>query len=177
MISRVIVTHEPIVSVLRLLGPPWWPSPGEVEEVSQPRTEDRSDAGEEAAEESARVRVTSGAWLDFYGVVRDREDSAEDPAGFAIEAIDYEAREEMAVYQMEKILKELSSVYPLQAVLVIHRIGLVRAGEASLLVRILSGHREEAVRCCAEFLDQLKKWVPIWKHPVKRGGGERGRAT
>jgi len=54
--------------------------------------------------------------------------------------------------------------------LVIHRIGRIPVGEASLLVRVLTPHREEGLQACRDFLNQLKTWVPIWKHPVSEGG-------
>jgi molybdopterin synthase catalytic subunit len=38
-------------------------------------------------------------------------------------------------------------------------------GEASLLVRVCSRHRAEAFRACSSIVDELKKRVPIWKHP------------
>ncbi len=86
--------------------------------------------------------------------------------GVRIRAIDYEAHEDMAVHRMERILEELGSKHSLTAALAIHRIGVVPVGEPSLLVRILAPHRGEALRACAEFIDELKTWVPIWKHPI-----------
>lgn len=158
MRSHVILTREPIEAALAALGSSW-------------------AAGPEV------LGGAAGARLDFHGIVRRFEDgedhcghpehsdtppAVEPPAPFAISAIDYEAHEEMARHQIRRILAELDGKYPLEAMLVIHRIGLVPVGEASLLVRIFSGHREEALRACAEFIDQLKRWVPIWKHPVAR---------
>lgn len=160
MRSLVLLTRDPIPSQLAGLEPGWalGPSPSAPE----------------------FTEGTSGAWLDFFGVVRAWEDGHDgcgghrtppggtDPAGYPISAIDYEAHEEMAVHQIRRILSDLGDKYPVSAMLVIHRIGPVAVGEASLLVRILSGHREEALRCCAEFIDQLKTWVPIWKNPIRR---------
>ena len=121
-----------------------------------------------------------GAWLDFYGIVRDREPIPE-PARARpglpgqerrgalegpITAIEYEAHPDMAQHQLERLVERIGSKYPLHAMLVIHRIGRVPVGEASLLVRVLSGHRQESLQACAEFIDELKKWIPIWKHPI-----------
>ena len=49
----------------------------------------------------------------------------------------------------------------------IHRIGRVEVGEASLFVRMFTPHRGEALRACAAFIDELKELVPIWKHPLR----------
>ena len=99
--------------------------------------------------------------------MRGQEAEAAGEAATPIVALAYEAHEEMARHQLEKILLRLSEKYPLQATLVIHRLGIVKVGEASLLLRLLAPHREEALRACAEFIDELKRWVPIWKQVVR----------
>ena len=101
-----------------------------------------------------------GAWLDFYGIVRDTE-----PDGTPLHGIDYEAHETMAEHQLHLILDRVGSRHPISRVVLVHRIGLVPVREASLLVRILSPHRQEALTACAEIIDELKQDVPIWKHP------------
>ena len=101
----------------------------------------------------------SGAILDFRGVVRERED------GRLIEGIDYEAHATMAQYQLERITGEAVQRFQLDGGVVRHRIGFVPAGEASLLVRLVAGHRAEALAAMSWLIDELKKRVPIWKHP------------
>jgi molybdopterin molybdotransferase len=46
---------------------------------------------------------------------------------------------------------------------VIHRIGVVPVGEAAIYVGIAGRHRAEAFALLGEFMDRLKKDVPIWK--------------
>ena len=99
----------------------------------------------------------SGAVVEFAGLVRSEED------GVAIAGLDYEAYEMMARTEMEKIVRELGSVFPCRSVEVAHRIGSVPAGEASIVVRIEAKHRAEAFGMLAEFMDRLKREVPIWK--------------
>ena len=131
--------------------------------------------------ERGPLQGSVGAWLDFYGIVRELEDPRHrcgprregdaphehDESPFPVRALRYEAHEAMAVHQITKILERLGTEHGLEAALVLHRIGEVQVGEASLLVRILSPHREEALRACAQFIDELKQWVPIWKHAVR----------
>jgi molybdopterin synthase catalytic subunit len=45
-------------------------------------------------------------------------------------------------------------------------VGRVPAGEASILVRVAAKHRAEAFGMLAEFMDRLKRDVPIWKKVV-----------
>lgn len=99
----------------------------------------------------------SGAVVEFAGLVRGEED------GRAIEALDYEAYEDMARSQTEKILRELGKAFPCHLVRVAHRVGRVAVGEAAILVRIEAKHRAEAFGLLSAFMDRLKQDVPIWK--------------
>jgi molybdopterin synthase catalytic subunit len=163
--TLVVLTTRSIEHVLGELPAPWKVAPG----LSAGSTLGR-----------AGLAGPVGAWLDFYGIVRDRETIPEPvhpDSGRAgqeetatpdrpILAIEYEAHPDMAQHQLEQLVERIGSKYPLRAMLVIHRIGRVPVGEASLLVRLLSGHRQESLHACAEFIDELKKWIPIWKHPI-----------
>jgi molybdopterin synthase catalytic subunit len=98
-----------------------------------------------------------GAVVEFAGVVRGEEDGA------AIAALDYEAYEKMAWSEMEKIARDLAGQFPCDSIEVIHRIGRVPVGEASIVVRIEAKHRAEAFGMLGEFMDRMKRDVPIWK--------------
>lgn len=101
----------------------------------------------------------AGAILDFRGVVRGLENNR------PIEGIDYEAHETMAQSQLKGIAQEAGEKFGLGTVLIRHRIGFVAAGEASLVIRLASSHRGESLRAMTWLIDELKKKVPIWKHP------------
>ncbi len=103
---------------------------------------------------------TSGAVVEFAGVVRSEEENA------PIAALDYEAYEVMARSEMERIVGELSARFPCHDIQITHRIGQVPAGEASILVRIAAKHRAEAFGMLTEFMDRMKRDVPIWKKVV-----------
>lgn len=107
-----------------------------------------------------RSETGGGAVVEFWGVVRGTENGA------AISGIEYEAHAEMAEHQIHRILEDLENRLPLLREFVLHRIGLVPAGEASLYVRIEARHRREAFVACQSFIDQMKRDVPIWKHPM-----------
>lgn len=117
------------------------------------------------------VPAETGAVVDFWGVVRRTEDGAE------ISGINYEAHLTMAEHQLRRVGEDAAVGFPLRQVQITHRIGFVPAGEASLLVRVGSGHRAEALRGTEWIVEQLKKRVPIWKHPVFAGPGGATRAV
>ncbi len=103
---------------------------------------------------------TEGAVVDFFGVVRSIENE------LMIEAIEYEAFEAMAERQLALIADEAGDRYGLVSVIIHHRIGFVRAGEASLFVRVTARHRRAAFEGSSQIIERLKQAVPIWKHPV-----------
>lgn len=105
------------------------------------------------------VDLSAGAMVDFWGVVRDLEDSRE------IEGIDYESNESMAKHQMKIITDAAAENFRLNQVMLHHRIGFVRTGEASLFLRVSAPHRAAAFAASKWIVDELKKKVPIWKRP------------
>jgi len=106
-----------------------------------------------------RVDPTTGARVEFQGIVRDSEDRRE------IEGIDYEAHQEMAEHQLKKIAEQAAMEFELRSVIIHHRIGFVAVGESSLFMRVCSRHRQAAFEGSRWIVDELKKKVPIWKRP------------
>jgi molybdopterin synthase catalytic subunit len=99
----------------------------------------------------------TGAVVEFYGIVRGRE------RGHEIDALHYEAYEEMARKQFGKIIAELNALHPVHSVAITHRVGDVPVGEPSLHVRVRSAHRAEAFAFASRLIDRMKEDVPIWK--------------
>jgi molybdopterin synthase catalytic subunit len=54
----------------------------------------------------------------------------------------------------------------------VHRIGRLRIGEASIAIAISSPHRREALEACAYAIERVKEIVPIWKKEVWADGAE-----
>ena len=107
----------------------------------------------------------TGAVVDFWGVVRATEDGAE------IAGIEYEAHGTMAEHQLAGVAGDAAERFGLSSISIHHRTGFVPVGEASLLVRIGTGHRAEAFAAAKWAVDELKKRVPIWKHPRLQSQG------
>ncbi len=98
-----------------------------------------------------------GAVALFVGVVR-----AEN-GGRDVLHLEYEAYEEMALAQMEALAADAALRWPVTEVRVVHRLGRLEIGEASVAVAVVSPHRNEAFLACRHVIDTLKKTVPIWK--------------
>jgi len=101
-----------------------------------------------------------GAAVYFLGVVRDSE------AGTSIRAIEYESFQKMAEHQFNLLFDELEKRWPIHAVRLVHRLGVVKVNEPSLWVEIIAPHRGEAFAACQWLIDEMKRLVPIWKKPM-----------
>jgi molybdopterin synthase catalytic subunit len=53
---------------------------------------------------------------------------------------------------------------------ILHRVGRVPVGEASLVVAAAAPHRREAFEACAFAVDEIKKQAPIWKVEYEEAG-------
>jgi len=98
-----------------------------------------------------------GALCLFVGVVRDHHQ------GRAVARLEYEAYEEMALPLMEKIAAETQARWAVTDVRIVHRLGRLEIGEASVAVVVTAPHRGAAFEACRHAIDTLKATVPIWK--------------
>ena len=106
------------------------------------------------------VPAGAGALLRFEGVARP------DEHGRAIAALDYEAYQPMAERVLRRVGDEVARRHGLLGLCVEHSTGRVPVGERSLVIRIASPHRKEALAAMDELIDLLKRDVPIWKSAI-----------
>jgi molybdopterin synthase catalytic subunit len=102
----------------------------------------------------------AGAVVCFEGVVRP------DEQGRCIDALDYEVYEPMTSTMLRRLAEEVVERFGLVALHVEHSFGRIRVGECSFRLRIASAHRAEALEATEQFIDRMKKHVPIWKTPA-----------
>ncbi len=110
-------------------------------------------AGEWAA--LAESGADSGAVVTFTGLCRDE--------GGRLTALELEHYPGMAEAELARIAQEASERWPLQAMTVLHRHGLVKPGEAIVLVAAASTHRQAAFAAAEFVMDFLKTDAPFWK--------------
>jgi len=106
----------------------------------------------------------AGGTTLFVGTTRDENE------GRVVERLEYEAYEAMAVREMQRIGADIARRWPVVAVAMSHRVGVVPVGEVSVAVAVSAAHREEAFAACRYGIDTLKATVPIWKKEYYRGG-------
>jgi molybdopterin synthase catalytic subunit len=109
---------------------------------------------------------TCGAIASFLGIVRGYA------RGRRVDYLEYDAYPEMAVAQMRQIGEEIRARWPVDRVAIVHRVGRLSVGEASVAITVGSPHRHEALQACAYAIERLKETVPIWKKEVWTDGAE-----
>ncbi|HXQ21322.1 MAG TPA: molybdenum cofactor biosynthesis protein MoaE, partial [Candidatus Acidoferrales bacterium] len=113
---------------------------------------------------AAVARPGAGAIVTFIGTTRDHND------GRRVTRLEYEAYPEMALAEMRKIGDTVRQRWPIEGVAIVHRIGVVPIGEASVVIAVSAGHRHAAFEACHFAIDRLKEVVPIWKKEHFEGG-------
>jgi molybdopterin synthase catalytic subunit len=103
------------------------------------------------------MRRSDGAYVLFEGVVRDHHD------GKAVESIFYDAYRPMAEKEIDAIVRDVEAQFPDVALTVVHRLGHLIVGDASIAIVAASPHRAEAFAACRLVIDRIKETVPIWK--------------
>jgi molybdopterin synthase catalytic subunit len=98
-----------------------------------------------------------GAVCLFVGVVR------RDNGGRRVRHLEYEAYEEMALPLLEEIAAEARRRWGVTDVAIVHRLGRLEIGEASVAIAVASPHRAQAFDACRYAIETLKATVPIWK--------------
>ena len=121
---------------------------------------------DELALEKAVRTDADGAVLVFRGVARRHS------RGREVVHLEYEAYPEMAERKLAEIGDELRVKFGVERVAIHHRTGVLRIGEASVVVAVASPHRKEAFAACQYAIDRLKQIVPIWKKEVWSDGSQ-----
>lgn len=110
-----------------------------------------------AAVVDAVTHPSCGAVLLFLGNVRDHH------AGRKVAHITYSAYRRMAEDRLARISRELAAGSAQLRVALVHRLGDIPVGEASVAIATASPHRAEAYDASRTALERIKAEVPIWK--------------
>ena len=106
----------------------------------------------------------AGGFVSFEGWVRDHNE------GQDVTRLEYEAFQELAVKEGERILGEALERFPIKHALCIHRVGELGLGDMAVWVGVSSAHRGEAFDACRFIIDEVKHRLPIWKKEHYRSG-------
>ncbi len=111
-----------------------------------------------------RTRVTPGT------PAPGQEAEAARHADRAVESLDYEAHESMALTVLADIADEIAVRFGIERVAIVHRTGEVPLGDVSIAVVAVSPHRDAAFEAARYAIDETKARAPIWKAERFRDG-------
>jgi molybdopterin synthase catalytic subunit len=112
------------------------------------------------------ARGDCGAVVLFLGTTRNHHE------GRAVTRLEYEAYEAMALESLAALEREVSRRHAIASCAIVHRLGEVPVGEASVAVVVAAAHRTAAYEASRWAMDELKRSVPIWKKEFYEGGDE-----
>jgi molybdopterin synthase catalytic subunit len=118
-------------------------------------------------EEISALRKNSarmGGIATFLGCARDFSQ------GRQVSEISFDAYASMAVAEMRKLRAEAIARFGLIDARLVHRLGVVKVGEAIVFVAAGAEHRAPALQACQWLIDELKERVPIWKKEITPQG-------
>jgi molybdopterin synthase catalytic subunit len=84
--------------------------------------------------------------------------------------LEYEAYDEMAVKEMQKLIDQAKEQFEISNVGIVHRTGRLEIGETSVVISVAAPHRRAAFEACEWLIKELKRTVPIWKKEVYADG-------
>lgn len=84
--------------------------------------------------------------------------------------LSYQAHLPMAQRELQRLAENAAERFSLLGVVIVHRLGEVPIGEASVVVGCSSGHRGDTFESLRWIMDTLKRDVPIWKQERYQDG-------
>jgi molybdopterin synthase catalytic subunit len=110
------------------------------------------------------TQPTCGGIDVFIGTVRDAT------KGKRVLRLEFEAYEAMAIREMRRIAETAFEKWPVQALAIHHRTGILHPGDIAVIIAVSAAHRDAAFDACRFAIDTLKQTVPIWKKEVFEDG-------
>ncbi len=98
-----------------------------------------------------------GAVVLFLGTTREFTD------GRQTASLDYECYPEMAERKLLELERHAKDRWGIDEIAIVHRLGHLGLGEASIAIAVSSAHRDAAFEAGKWLIDTIKEVVPIWK--------------
>ncbi len=124
------------------------------------------DVGAECVSLSSKTRQC-GAVVQFVGLMRD---SNQGDDVLTMELEHYPGMTERRIFE---IIDRADHRWPLFAVTVIHRVGILYPQDQIVFVGVSAAHRHDAFQACEFIMDYLKTEAPFWKKECKADGEQR----
>ena len=106
----------------------------------------------------------AGGIVSFVGTVRNQT------KGKKVVRLEFESYEPMAIKEMQKIAERAAANWPVEKMVIHHRVGVLGIGEIAVIIAVATPHRKAAFEACEFAIDTLKETVPIWKKEIFEDG-------
>ncbi len=119
-------------------------------------------------EQVKRVKKASrriGGIVVFLGTARDFTEETGD-----VVKLEFEHYPGMAEKRLMELRKSALEKFDIVEVSIVHRYGVIPAGENIVLIVVGAMHRKDAFAACRWLIDELKQIVPIWKKEHTKSG-------
>ncbi len=107
-----------------------------------------------------------GAEAVFLGRTRCEDHAQMGP----LQHLEYEVYEDMAATVLRDMALDAARRFGCRAVRIVHARGVVKLGDASVVIQVATPHRAESFEACRYLIDRLKHELPVWKRQVWRDG-------
>lgn len=107
-----------------------------------------------------------GAIVSFIGTVREMS------SGRDVSQMELEHYPGMTEKALKNIVQQAMHRWKINDVAVVHRIGVLLAGEQIVLVAVAGQHRKMAFEACEFIIDYLKTEAPFWKKETSETGAQ-----
>ncbi len=112
----------------------------------------------------AALKPTPGAVVTFAGLVRDLSSVGD------VSEIFLEHYPGMTENSLIAIAKQAQQRWPIDKIIIVHRVGRIASDEQIVFVGTASKHRKEAFLACEFIMDYLKNDAPFWKKELTNDG-------
>jgi molybdopterin synthase catalytic subunit len=99
----------------------------------------------------------SGCVATYIGLIRDNS------RGKPVFSVEYSDNDGQAAAKLNDIAEEIRRKYPVNNVVIYHRIGKLKVGDINLVVAVAAGHRGEGIAAVSYAVDLFKDRLPTAK--------------
>jgi molybdopterin synthase catalytic subunit len=106
----------------------------------------------------------SGCVATYVGLIRDNS------RGKSVFSVEYSDNDGKAAEKLDAIAKEIKRKYPINNVVIYHRIGKLKVGDVNLVVAVAASHRAEGLAAVSYAVDVFKERLPTAKKETYTDG-------
>lgn len=112
----------------------------------------------------SNLQQKHGAGVIFVGNVRDFCDQGQ------VVGLELEHYPGMTESYLRRLSEEALEKWPIQDLLLLHRVGVLSVGDPIVLIAVWAAHRKEAYAASQYVIEELKTRAPFWKKEQRQDG-------